>query len=299
MPIESLLFIGCFFLGIILKKWKWLPEETPKHINQFVLWISLPAITLIKVPAIHFNGKMLGLIGSAWLLFFGAMLFFILLGKLFHWDKKTIIALTVVCGLGNTSFVGYPYLLATLGENAIAYAIFVDQPGSFFILSTFGVGLSIWAAHGNLNIRQILSKLLSFPPFITFLLALFLPEIENSFIRSTLGYAGKTMIPLALFSIGMQFSLKWAPQYTLKFASGLMYKLVLGPTIALLFLYLVYGKISFPQQVALLETAMPPMITASVICTQQNLENELTQQLVTWGIPISLITLTFWKCLLV
>ncbi|MBX7227497.1 MAG: AEC family transporter [Chitinophagales bacterium] len=292
---ESFLFIGCFFLGMVLKKWKLLPEETPKYINQFVLWISLPAITLMKVPAIHFDGKMLGLIGSAWILFSGAILFFILLGKLFHWDKKTIIALTIVCGLGNTSFVGYPYLSATLGGNAITYAIFVDQPGSFFILSTFGVGLSMWAAHGNLPIQQILSKLLRFPPFITFLLALFLPEINDSNMLDFLGYAGKTMIPLALFSIGMQFSLKWSPQHTLKFASGLTYKLILGPALALLFLYIVYGKIDFPQQVALLETAMPPMITASVICTQQNLENELTQQLVTWGIPISLITLTLWR----
>ena len=40
--------------------------------------------------------------------------------------------------MGNTSFLGYPMVLAFFNDAVLVYAIFFDQLGGFLILSTYG-----------------------------------------------------------------------------------------------------------------------------------------------------------------
>src|SRR3546814_1439744 len=72
------------------------------------------------VPRLHFDLHLLYLVLSQWLVFGMAWLVFAMLGRRLQWSRSRIGALTLVAGLGNTSFVGYPLIEALRGQEGLA-----------------------------------------------------------------------------------------------------------------------------------------------------------------------------------
>jgi malate permease and related proteins len=296
---SPLILVLCFVAGWLLRQTGKLPEGSHSKVNKFIIWLPLPCITLINIPQIDVNWSVMFPVLAAWVIFLGAFIFFYLLKNSLKLDKGTVICLILVCGLGNTSFVGYPVLKAIYGEEAIRYAILVDQPGTFLALSTVGVMLAMTAGSGSYNIFTIIRRLLFFPPFIAFIAALLLPRPWFSGEWTiALYYIGALMVPLAMLSIGLQFSLSRENINWQHFALGLGYKLVLAPLLIFILLFLWLGKEGLMYEVTVLECAMPPMITASVLAVEYGHNPRLANLLATWGIPLSAITIFFWYQLL-
>jgi predicted permease len=63
-------------------------------------------------------------------------------------------------------------------------------------------------------------------------------------------------------------------------------------------IYLLYVVIlqqhSKPIQVSIMEAAMAPMITASILATSHGLKPRLSSMMIGFGIPLSFVTLIFW-----
>jgi predicted permease len=193
----------------------------------------------------------------------------------------------------------YPFLTYFYGPESIQYAIFVDQPGTFFLMSTFGVLIAVLFSAGKFDGRSILKTLLSFPPFVVFMISLFLPSgwVDGN-IRNVLNFIGSFMVPLALLSLGLQFRPKlqeiaWKP-----FMTGILYKLVFAPLIIYVLFYLILKKEGELYAVSVLECAMPPMITSSIIASEYGLDEKLAGLLPTLGLLLSIPTLAFWQWLL-
>ncbi len=75
---------------------------------------------------------------------------------------------------------------------------------------------------------------------------------------------------------------------------GLGYRLVLAP-LALVLMYLALGQAGDPvAKVAMLEMAMPPMLGASIIAIDHDLEPDLVALVIGIGVPLSLITALGW-----
>ncbi len=203
------------------------------------------------------------------------------------------------CGLGNTSFVGYPILQHFYGNDSLRYAIFVDQPGSFLILSTLGVLIAAYFSSGTFSVHETILKLIKFPPFILFIISLFIP---STFIKGNiydgLDALGKLMIPLAILSLGMQFQLKLDDIEWKKFFLGILYKLIIAPLIIYILFYFILNKQSELYTISIMECAMPPMVTSSIMAMEHNLDRKLTGILPTLGILFSIITLLMWKWIL-
>ncbi|MBK6275259.1 MAG: AEC family transporter [Saprospirales bacterium] len=49
-------------------------------------------------------------IASAWIIFLVLFFYAFIICRIFDYDKKTMACIILCCGLGNTSFVGYPFL---------------------------------------------------------------------------------------------------------------------------------------------------------------------------------------------
>jgi predicted permease len=64
------------------------------------------------------------------------------------------------------------------------------------------------------------------------------------------------------------------------------------------FLYLILGVPREIFQVALLESAMAPMITASILAASYGLHPRLASLMVGVGVPVSFLTLSLWYLLL-
>lgn len=273
------------------------PKTFYQKVNAFIIFLPLPAITLHTIPKLTLTNEIIYPVLSAWFIFILAIPFFYILKKIFNWSTSTYAALVLVCGLGNTSFIGFPVTELLFGSENLQYAILVDQ-STFILLATVAV---VWASvfgHGALHFKDIVIRLFKFPPFLAFVFALCISENFLAPIDNALQFIGSWMVPLAIFSIGMQFKFLVNDINYRAFALGLFYKLLLIPSILFLVIFVLLKKEGILFDVTLIECAMPPMITASIIANQYKLEGQLSNALVTYGIPISFLTLSIWNFVL-
>ncbi|MFA0961931.1 AEC family transporter [Roseivirga sp. BDSF3-8] len=283
-------------LGLGLKALNILPSGTPGFLNKFVIYVSLPAITLLFIHQMELGTDMLIPAGVAWVIYLVSVPLFLVAGKVFGWGKGTVGALILCCGLGNTSFVGFPVIEALFGDEALKIAVLVDQPGGFLALSTLGIVTAAYFAGEKVSGKILLKKVLLFPSFPIFIISLIMAANNASLpgeVNTVLSWLGKTITPFALTSIGMQLSIKARELQWKPLTSGLAYKLILAP--ALIFCgFLLLNDSSLTAKVSILEASMGPMISASIVAIQYDLNPRLVGQLAGIGIPVSFLTLAFW-----
>lgn len=285
------------FLGILLQNIKWFPVNVYKLLNKIVIYICLPALALYYIPKIKWSNELLFPIGVAWIGFAFSFLFFSFLGNRFGWSKKLIGCLIITAGLGNTSFLGFPIIEALYGEEGLKTAILVDQPGSFVVLSTLGILVATVYSSGNTNGFQIAKKILFFPPFITFLIACLMNVYNfdfHDYVQVLLQKLGSAVTPLALLSVGLQLRFDRKSQHWKFLGLGLLFKLILTPTLIYVLYVVILQQHSKIIQVAIMESAMAPMITACILASTHGLKPRLSSMMIGFGIPLSFITLTFW-----
>ena len=298
--VNSIFFlIGLFVLGFILKQQKIVPAHFYRLVNRFIIFVPLPALTLYYIPNIPKAASLLYPIASAWLIFFLSILFVFILYQKRVVNKYTAVAIILTCGLGNTSFVGYPILELLYGKKGVQYGIMVDQPGTFLLLSTFGIIIAASMQTGQFSMKTIFKRLFGFPPFLCFLFAMLAPpELFTTDISNILKKVGSLMVPLALLSIGMQFEWNLDAVKSRNFILGLSYKLIFAPLAVYLLYHVFLGKTGLMIDVSVIQCAMPPMITGSIIASEYGHDEQLANALATFGIPFSVITIFIWSLIL-
>jgi predicted permease len=279
-------------MGLLLQKHA---DSLLKRINLFILYVPLPATILLNIPKIQWSLSTVPIMMTSWVVFACACLFFITVGRLKSWEPKLIVCLILTAGLGNTSFVGYPIICALYGEEAIKFAVLIDQPGTFMICSTFGVFLATKFST-PMPILKVIRKILIFPPFIAFVLSLMMGS-RLAPMDDTLRILGWLLPPLAFISVGLQLNWKAMMEEATGLKWGLGFKLILAPII----IFLTFRFFDVSQEVfrvMVLEAAMAPMITSSILAATNDLHPRLAGVMVGVGVPISFLTLFAWYQLL-
>ena len=295
-----LLFV-CLIIGIVLKKSKIIPDNFHTSLNAFVINISLSAFSLYYISKIELNSSVIYPVLVVWIGIFAAILFFAGLGKIFGWKSSLIGALIMCAGFGNTSFVGIPLIQAMYGEEGLKTVMLVDQPG-FVALSTVGILVANFYSGSKDSLLKHLSKILKFPPFIAFVIALLLNifsiEIPKDF-DEVLMKLGATTVPLALVSVGSQMQWeKIEKKEGFHLFIGLLFKLVLLPLLILVIYKYIFHQSGDVIDICILEAAMAPMITAAIIASAHDLEPKFCNLMVAVGIPLSILTVGIWHLLL-
>ncbi len=295
-----LLFV-CLIIGIVLKKSKIIPDNFHTSLNAFVINISLSAFSLYYISKIELNSSVIYPVLVVWIGIFAAILFFAGLGKIFGWKSSLIGALIMCAGFGNTSFVGIPLIQAMYGEEGLKTVMLVDQPG-FVALSTVGILVANFYSGSKDSLLKHLSKILKFPPFIAFVIALLLNifsiEIPKDF-DEVLMKLGATTVPIALVSVGSQMQWKKIEKKEgFHLFIGLLFKLVLLPLLILVIYKYIFHQNGDVIDICILEAAMAPMITAAIIASAHDLEPKFCNLMVAVGIPLSILTVGIWHLLL-
>ena len=292
-----ILIFVCLLLGILLQNVKRLPANTYKRLNYIVIYFCLPSLALFYIPKIELDAKLLYPIAVTWISFTVSWLLFSLLGNKFGWSRKLTGCLIMTAGFSNTSFLGFPIIQALYGEEGLKMAILVDQPGTFVVLSTLGVFVAALYSKGSSNGIEIAKKILFFPPFIAFLLACFMNLFHfdfHQYIQFGLQKIGSVMTPLAMLSVGLQLHFDRRSRHFKFLGLGLFYKLILTPAIIYLLYVVILDQHSKMIQVSLMEAAMAPMISSSIIASSYGLKPRLCSMMIGFGIPLSFVTLLFW-----
>ncbi|MDO6437703.1 AEC family transporter [Cyclobacterium sp. 1_MG-2023] len=299
-----LIVITSILIGLILQKVRNFPVEAPKALNAYLIYVVLPAVSLLHISKLNLGLELLLPVSVGWIIFTITWILFGYLGKRFGWDKKTIGCLIICGGLSNTGFIGYPVIEAIYGAEGLKIAVLIDQTGSFLVVSSLAIIVASLYGSEKMRKRDISKQMLLFPPFLFFILALLLNifQIEiRGVVQKVLESFSATLTPIALIAVGLQIKIKVSDIKDNYLWYGLAHKLVLIPTL----IYAIYHWIPAenPDQnlifkVSVMEAAMASMITSSIIATNYNLRPKLASLLVGVGIPLSVITLTFWYYLL-
>jgi malate permease and related proteins len=283
-----LLLAACFLLGILLRRSGRLPDNAAATLNGYVVNISLPALTLTYVHSLQLNANLVLPALMAWVMFGIGCGFFWLAAKTFGFSRTTTGALSLTGGLANTSFVGLPMIETFYGPQHLGLGILIDQLGSYFVLSTLGIlAASIYSSSArSVDIKAVIRKIILFVPFQAFVLALLLMPFEYPvWLGELLKRLGTTLVPIALVSVGYQLQLSHVRGKASALTVGLVFKLVVGPALILL---LFAGALRADWQVlsvTVFEAAMGPMIGASIIAMDHELDPPLVTLMVGVGIP--------------
>ena len=287
----------CLGAGLLLSRLRVVPRETAAQgVLAWLVWVALPAFTLLRVPRLTWSSQLLLPAIAPALVF---VLAIVVLGLASRSRPRSERAALILAGaLCNTSFVGFPIVQAYYGEPGLELAIVSDQT-SFVLLATAGVIVAArGSAEGKLALWGIALRVLRFPPFVAFVIALVAPRfVDLAPIAPLLETLAHTLIPLALFAIGLSLVTEGITRDLREITMILAYKLVLAP-LAVLLAGLALGVSGLPLRVAVLEAAMATMASAVIVAGEQGLSVRVISLAVGVGIPASLLTTAGWWWLL-
>jgi len=291
---ENFAIILTFLLiGMAVRRVPEFPEETAKVLNLFVIYVSLPALVLVNIPALDLSKNLLVPVLMPW----GALLFscavIVLLSRLLHWRREVTGCFLLLVPLGNTSFLGIPMVEAFFGEGLIPYALLYDQFGSFLALAIYGsLILAIYGDEENRpTVNSVAKKIVLFPPFIALVLAFLLKPFSYPAIAvSLLETLAATLVPLVMIAVGFQLKFRLGREVTSQLSIGLGIKLIVVPLVALLVCKMA-GLEGDAVRVSIFEAGMPPMISAGALAIMANLSPPLAAAMVGIGIILSFVTL--------
>lgn len=289
------LLLTCLSLGVLVARYARPPMGLAQGLNWWVINIALPALVLDLIPRLHFELQFWFLIVSQWIVFVGAFLLFRWIGGRLGWSRGRIGALTLVCGLGNTSFMGFPLLEALRGREGLALGVVADQLGCFIVLAVGGTLVAALYSGTQAHPRAIARRVLLFPAFLALLGGATVGQFGGwpAAVDEILQRIGATLVPLALFSVGLRFRLQLGSDQRLPLALGLGWKLALAPSLVLMLGWTagVGGEV---LAIGVLQSAMAPMISAAILADQHNLEPQLANSILGAGILLSLLTVPAW-----
>ena len=290
------LMLAMLALGMLFARLRVLPDNAAETLNLLVLYVCLPAAILVNVPKLRFDVSLLALAVLPWLVAGVAWASVRLLSRRLRFRRDETVVLVLLTMLGNTSYVGFPMVEALLGGQALPYAVVYDQFGTFLLLSTVGM---IVLAHGSgesaPSPRAIALRILRFPPTWALVLGLtVMPEQPPAWIALALDRLAGVLVMLVMLAVGLAIQLRLPRDEIAPLATGLLLKLVLLPLLSLPLAWLL-GMRGDVLAVGVLETAMPPMVTAAALAVSHGLAPRLAAAIVGYGIVLSLVTLPLWR----
>ncbi len=280
---EKLFFLVATILSsYLLKAGGIFKEKEANTFINFVIYFALPLTVVESIRNLKSGKEVVEVVGFAWGVILFSFLLSALVGRVLKLPDKTFKSFVLVCSLGNTAFLGYPYAYAVFGDEGLRYAILYDQLGSFLAVITLGLFVST----GKFSLREVLT----FPPFWGLVAGFLLIGREiPSYIDRFLEVSADSLIPVILFSLGLKLDLRGIREsITLgTLATGI--KMVVVP-LGVLLLLKALGLNQLHHRVILLESSMPAMVMSAVIAIKYGLDERLAVSAVMLGVFASFFT---------
>ena len=286
-----ILILLAIAVGYFINRLNIFSKDAPAILNQFVIYISLPAMIILQVPKLTFSMDTLIPIIVAWCVMGISAILVLLFARIFSFSKEITGSLMLVAILTNSSFMGIPIINAYMGESSLAYILVYDQLGTFIALATYGTFIaSYYSSKSQISFKIITLKVLTFPPFLSLVLALLLMGVEfHPVLSKVLSSFANTIVPIALVAVGLQLQFKLPREDLKPFSVALFIKLIIAPIIAII-ICKIFDWNNQASMVSIMEAAMAPMITAGAIASMAGLAPRLSSAIVGYGILISFVT---------
>lgn len=288
--------IGWVGLGWILGHI--LPGRFPNMLGKFLFWVGVP----VSVVGFLQGANLSGPIWVAPLIAWGAIL--LGLGLAWLWQRycsepvlnprPTRGSFFLSAMVGNTGYLGYPVVLALVGADSFAWALFYDLLGT--MPGAYGLGVAIASRHGTSSSapKSLLATLLYNPTLWSFGAGLVLRSAAlPPALTQGLQAAAWGCVSLSLLLIGMRLSqlhfgqnVRWAiASLSIRM---LIVPLLIGVAITSL------GMSGAPRLVMVLQSAMAPAFATLVISEAYDLDRNLSVTTLALGTIVLLFLLPLW-----
>ena len=292
------LIAACLLIGIALARSKKYPGDLSETLANVAIHVSLPALVLKHLHGLPIKPDVL-MPSLMPLGVFALTVGLVLLASRFiSLNRPTIGCLILVCGTGNTSIVGIPLVQAFIGQEAIAYAVVADQ-ANFIVMSVLGLSAANIYALQDQRRLSLLRRMVTYPPAIAMLAAIVLrPVAFPQWFDDVLTALAMTLTPLAIISVGAGMRLSHLSEHRGLFIGGVALKLLIAPAVIFTAYRLLGGRLDDAAfSASVLQAGMPPMIVAGLIAVNQKLNPPLAMALISFGIPLSFLSVFLWSLL--
>jgi predicted permease len=277
---------------------KLLPKAVPTSLGQFLFWVGSPLSIVIFIYRADLSAQVWMAPIAAWLAsLLGLALAWGWIQRQKLWEPPTQASFLLTSMFGNTGYIGFPIILALVGEKYAGWALFYDLLGTVLGVYTLGIFLVVGLGTPGKESGKVWQFLLINPALWSLVLGLGLrrftiyPVVEQSLLA--LGWG---MIFVSLVLIGMRLSHldSWSSLSRSRVSLGIkmiLVPLVLGCSLPLL------GITGNVQLVLVLQVGTPPAIASLVLAEIYDLDRDLTVGAIAIGSTAFLFTLPLWLLL--
>lgn len=284
------LLVICLLSGFVLRRTPFFDASSPKVLNSLIVYFFIPVITLYQIPKINFEWNLVWLSVTPFMVYFFSFICMKMWSRITQADRKTEGALIMTCGIGSTSFVGFPIFEILYGSAGLSYGIILSLAGTIFVFNTVGLSTGLYYAQQSPNHRALLKKILTFPPLVVFFIAILL-NISNISIPpvadEVLGILAAPFSVVALLTIGMQIDFEIDREFLKNILAGQLFKLVIAPLIIYVFMWHILDLQDVVAKVCILGAAIGSMNAVSIVAAQLGLNPRLSTLMPAIGIPLS------------
>jgi len=284
--------LACFAAGLVAQR-IWPPaRRAVPALDVAVVWVAVPALVLARLPELAIGADLAVPVAAAWAAITLAAAVVLLAARLEGWDRRTTGALLLVTPLGNTTFLGLPMVESLLGADELVRALAFDQLGTFLGLATYGSVVAATYGSGAAGPRAILVRLLRFPPFLAVLASFALRHVDlPELVDDSLTVGGRLVAPMAMLALGLRFRVLADAGARRAAIWCLSTKMVLLPAVVLVVASFAGGLDDPAWRASVLESGMPPMVTAGVVAAGAGLDDELATTVVGVGLLIAVVSI--------
>lgn len=275
--------------GWLFRKLSLIGEGAERAFNQYLFYLALPALTIVKISDTSFAGLGADFIALNFLPVLAVMLLVYGAWKAGLLDRQSARLMIIVAGMGNTVYIGFPVVSMSLGAENIGYAaiaaslqnVFIFTFGFFFMGAVCGgsppPGSSSAGRCPSVSFRRLVLKNAVLWSSIAGLFVSFAGIKLPGFIHNLFTDIGRTTLPLSLFTIGLSLYGKKPGANLGKAAwiSGLKMGFVPAAYLALALLCGFKGTVS---RVLFLQSAMPVAVLNYIIAKEFEFDADLISQ---------------------
>ena len=291
------LFIA-ILIGFISVKYNYLNADIRTVLSKIIAKITLPCMIVTSLLSKELSGEVVGnaaiAVLSGIVVIPGLCLLGICTAKLFRLKEPTKTVHAILSGGGNTSFLGYPIVLAIFGTEGLFYAVLFSMVNES-LFWTVGVYL-LYRSGGAKEKGNSLKKLFN-PNTIAFLIAIPLMLLKAKLppiLNVALSGIGDTTIYLSMLFIGMTLAtvdVKKLYQRVSMLLPALI-KMVIAPILVGMLLIQI-GVGALTTGVLMLEIALPAQTVVSIVAMEANSDAQYAVEYIFFSTLLSLATLPF------
>lgn len=292
MPLQTLLPIFAYFLiGFLLRYLGVANREQAAFLFRLVFYVTLPALVFISIANAELNRRtmLLPVAGiTVNLICAAAAILHVRMTKL---DSHRAGAVVLGAGIMNTLFV-FPFILAVLGQAALADAFLFDLGNAIFV-GTIAYSISLYFGKtAGESVASYSFKTIRTPIFVAIVAALIVNTFQvavPSIVSDILSPLGSTAMPLVLIAVGISFST--AGLSSSLTITTILLRMLLGLIAGLLIVW-VFGFTGVTAAVVVVLAAAPIGFNSVALASIGKLDTEQAASALSVSVAIGVLSTT-------